>query len=95
MEEIYVSGQLIKYDEFYSKFSQLIQEFNIKLIELPYTNDIWCRDFMPMRTKRRTNLLFNYDPSYLKGKWQHKLTSRKDIIRISKSLPENERGIRT
>lgn len=80
MEEIYVSGQLINCDEFYSEFSLLIQGNNIDIIELPYTKDIWCRDFMPVRSRSGKNLLFNYDPSYLKGKWQHKLTLRKDII---------------
>ena len=80
MEKLFVSSLLKQVQDFYSRFSRVLQNNNIDIIPLLRTKDIWCRDYMPVRSRSGKCLLFNYDPSYLKGKWQHKITPRKDII---------------
>lgn len=86
MEKVYISGLLSQNQEFYSDFKSLLLDRNIELIELPGTKDLWCRDFMPVRSARGSNLLFQYDPSYLKGEWEYKRTPRESIIKILQDL---------
>ena len=45
------------------------------------TNDIWCRDYMPVQTESGKFIQFTYNPSYLKGKkeWEE---SRSDVKEI-------------
>ncbi len=86
-EKVYISNLLKGEQAFYHEFfEKLTVNTNIELIGLPYTKDIWCRDFMPVKGANGTLFLFNYNPSYLRGKWKEKLTLRKDIIRILNEL---------
>jgi agmatine deiminase len=85
-EKVYISNLLDQCQNFYSGFSEHIKTNDIELIELNGTNDIWCRDYMPVKSANGTHLLFNYDPSYLKGKWKHKHTPRENIIKILNEL---------
>ena len=85
-EKVYISGLLRQCQNFYFVFSEQFKNNDIELIELNGTNDIWCRDYMPLKSVNGIQLLFNYDPSYLKGKWQHKLTPRENIIKMLDEL---------
>src|SRR5690242_16050060 len=40
---------------------------------IPDTNDIWCRDYMPVQVGEATFCQFVYDPDYLRG-FQHLVT---------------------
>jgi len=85
MEQIIVSGLLKKeLLVFYDAFQTALKDF--KITEIPQTNDIWCRDFMPVKRNDGKYVLFNYDPSYLKPNWQYKLTPRKNIFSICREL---------
>ncbi|MGA2408510.1 MAG: hypothetical protein ABSF81_17430 [Bacteroidales bacterium] len=85
MKQIIVSDLLKKeLPVFYKTFRTTLKDY--KVTEISQTNDIWCRDFMPVKRNDGEYVLFNYDPSYLKPKWQHKLTPRKNIISICKEL---------
>lgn len=86
LEKVYISGLLSQNQDFYSGFKSLLLNNDIDLIELQGTKDIWCRDFMPVRSVTGTNLLFQYNPSYLKGKWEHKRTPRESIIGVLRDL---------
>jgi agmatine deiminase len=86
MEKVYVSGLLSQFQDFYSGFARQLKDADIELIELKSTKDIWCRDFMPAKSGSGNNLLFQYDPSYLKGKWQHKRTPREIIVKVLRDL---------
>ena len=85
-EEVYISGLLKRDHLFYQTFSKLIHDAGLELIELDNTKDIWCRDYMPVKSSTGKNLLFNYNPSYLKSKWKDLLTPRKDLIDLLNSL---------
>jgi agmatine deiminase len=85
-EGVYISGLLKRDYLFYQTFSKLIHDTGLNLIELENTKDIWCRDYMPVKSSAGKNLLFNYNPSYLKGRWKHLLTPRKDLIHLLYSL---------
>lgn len=83
MEKIYVSALLKNNQDFYSMLSNRIHDKRLELVELENTKDIWCRDYMPVKSATGKNLLFNYDPAYLKGeKWKCKLTPRRDLIKL-------------
>lgn len=85
MEQIIVSDLLKKeLPDFYNTFKIALKDY--KITEISLTNDIWCRDFMPVKRNDGKYVLFNYNPSYLKPKWQYKLTPRKNIISICKEL---------
>jgi agmatine deiminase len=47
---------------------------------IPDTNDIWCRDYMPVQVGEKAFLQFMYDPDYLRG-FRH-LTTPADKCRL-------------
>jgi len=66
---VYVSGILKnKAPIFFSELNRILSYYNIPLRELEYTNDIWCRDYMPIQINNNTFLKYRYDPDYLKSK---------------------------
>ena len=50
----------------FKEIIQALADASINYGLLDYTNDIWCRDYMPVGRRKGKYLLFNYDPSYLK-----------------------------
>ena len=44
---------------------EVLDKHGIEYKILDNTNDIWLRDFMPVRTKSGKHISFRYDPSYL------------------------------
>jgi len=85
-EKVFISEKLLSLQSFYSSFTSALKDKELELVHLKNTQDIWCRDFMPVKTRDDSLILFNYDPSYLRGKWEHKLTPRKDIIKMLAEL---------
>ena len=53
--------------------------FNIKYKLLNNTNDIWARDYMPVKTKSGKYVSFRYEPSYLDGSPELRTDFRRDI----------------
>lgn len=56
-----------------SIYKELLQ--HIEMGELQNTNDIWARDFMPIKSTSGKWILFRYFPQYLKDPRQHHLIS--------------------
>ena len=54
--------------------------FNIKYKLLNNTNDIWARDYMPVKTKSGKYVSFRYEPSYLDGSPELRTDFRRDIV---------------
>ena len=51
---------------FYARLTALLDEHGVWHQLLPYTNDYWCRDFMPFHTADSDRyLLYRYAPDYL------------------------------
>lgn len=72
-----------RFRERYPKIFQSINE-HIEITEIPYTNDIWIRDFMPIRNSQKEWILFKYYPKYLRSAKYHSLIS--DNINICQHL---------
>lgn len=53
--------------------------FNIKYKLLNNTNDIWARDYMPIKTKSGKYISFRYEPSYLANNPQLRTNFKTDI----------------
>ncbi|MBD8929504.1 MAG: hypothetical protein EGQ78_06750 [Clostridiales bacterium] len=53
--------------------------FNIKYKLLNNTNDIWARDFMPVKTRSGKYVSFRYEPSYLVNAPQLRTNFKTDI----------------
>ena len=53
--------------------------FNIKYKLLNNTNDIWARDYMPVKTKSGKYVSFRYEPSYLANNLQLRTNFKTDI----------------
>lgn len=53
--------------------------FNIKYKLLNNTNDIWARDYMPIKTKSGKYISFRYEPSYLENNPQLRTNFKTDI----------------
>jgi len=66
---------------------KILDEYNIPHNFIENTNDIWVRDFMPVKTKSGIYVSFKYDPCYL-DKYQHLKTDyRKNKINNKFPLP--------
>ena len=72
---LYLSGKLLARPRFYSTFREILKTSKINFDLLPFTNDIWCRDYMPIQASMNRFIQFVYKPNYLQSKkWIHTQT---------------------
>lgn len=65
-EIVFLSSWLKKTcPDFFCRFTSLLDKLLIEWQFLPKTNDIWCRDFMPLALDDNRYLLYRYYPDYL------------------------------
>ncbi|MBQ8674258.1 MAG: agmatine deiminase family protein [Bacteroides sp.] len=65
--DIYISEWLNKdYENVYNQFRVALQSLKMQPKTLPYSNDIWCRDFMPVHIGDGKYVGYNYQPDYLR-----------------------------
>lgn len=78
---LYFSSQLNtpKYKPAADRMFAALDLFNIKYKLLNNTNDIWLRDFMPVKTKSGKYVSFRYEPSYLADDPQLRTKFKTDI----------------
>lgn len=63
---VYFSGLLPKkHPSFYKRMHKLLELKGVKYALLSDTNDIWCRDYMPIQVSKGHFVQFKYNPSYL------------------------------
>lgn len=78
-EVVYLS-ELLKdrFPDCFNRLTSILKKHNVEYRLLKGTNDIWCRDYMPVQTESGKLIQFTYNPSYLKGKkeWEE---SRSDV----------------
>ena len=60
------------FPNFFHRLTALFSEARIEWGTLPYTNDYWCRDYMPVLVNRYQYLLYRYYPDYLTKKEKDK-----------------------
>lgn len=84
-EQVVYMSELLqeKYPDTCGRLIQILKSHNIKYDFLKGTNDIWCRDYMPIQTEKGKLIQFKYDPSYLRGnkEWEE---SRSDVRKVCK-----------
>ena len=82
-EQVVYMSELLqeKYPDTCGRLIQILKSHNIKYDFLKGTNDIWCRDYMPIQTEKGKLIQFKYDPSYLRGnkEWEE---SRSDVRKV-------------
>lgn len=67
-QTVYISELLItKHLKASKELISILGRHNVKYGFIKGTNDIWCRDYMPVKTESGKLIQFKYDPSYLRG----------------------------
>jgi agmatine/peptidylarginine deiminase len=81
-QTVHLSGKLkTEYPETCNRLIKILEKHHVKYAFLDGTNDIWCRDYMPVQTESGKLIQFKYDPSYLKGKDEYE-KSRSDVKEV-------------
>ena len=83
-QTVYMSELLMtKFPETCKRLIAILEKHHVNYSWIKGTNDIWCRDYMPVQTESGKFIQFTYNPSYLKGKkeWEE---SRSDVKRVCK-----------
>lgn len=81
-ETVFLSSELVtRYATFYKRFRELMEDNHVHIQLLSNTNDIWCRDFMPVKISGEKYVQFTYDPDYLKGAWADLRTDPAPVTR--------------
>ena len=81
-QTVYLSDKLMeRYPETCKRLIGILEKHNTKYSFIKGTKDIWCRDYMPVKTETGQLIQFKYDPSYLKNTPEH-IASRSDVDEI-------------
>jgi agmatine/peptidylarginine deiminase len=79
---VYVSELLTsRYPNICKDLFKILEKHKTNYSFIKGTNDIWCRDYMPVQTESGKLIQFKYDPSYLKGKKEDE-DSRSDVKKV-------------
>ncbi len=74
---VFLSDMLEKrYSDTFRRLTALFNEEGVKWGVIPYTKDIWARDYMPIQVNDKDFLLYRYEPDYL-------LDNKKNISSIT------------
>ena len=52
----------------YQNLTHVLKDNTVRYRILGNTNDIWCRDFMPIQTDEKRFVFYKYNPDYLKAR---------------------------
>jgi len=80
---VYFSGLLKTnpaYETFTQKLTSILSKYHISYEFLEGTNDIWCRDYMPLQVEKNKFIEYRYDPDYLQAKKWRSLKTYPDIV---------------
>ena len=91
-EQIVYMSELLKtrYPETCDRLIKILDKHNVKYAFLKGTKDIWCRDYMPVRTENGKLVQFKYDPSYLRDnkEWEESRSDVKEVCELNGLKPE-------
>lgn len=54
-----------EYPKLYNELILVLKKHNIRYRQIPYTKDIWCRDYMPIQISEDCFVCYRYQPDYL------------------------------
>lgn len=67
-QQVYISAHLAKVPYGKIVYTELTRELAGRINEIEgHSNNIWCRDYMPVKTASGGYVQFIYCPSYMKG----------------------------
>ena len=67
----------------YQSLTKTLQDNAVDYRILGNTNDIWCRDYMPIQTDEKRFVSYKYYPNYLVDKYQEQyITNFKDVENV-------------
>ncbi|OHX64319.1 agmatine deiminase family protein [Flammeovirga pacifica] len=90
--QLYLSKLLIKeYPKVWNTIKRVLDKYQISPSFLEVTNDIWCRDYMPIKTSKGELVQFRYEPSYLRNNPQ--LQSDPTVVNTSNNISAIYSGI--
>jgi agmatine deiminase len=81
LDTLYFSSLLASdppFTDTYEQLAAILRRHSIPFFLLENTQDIWCRDYMPIQTSPDRFVQFRYEPSYLKGLSQ--LQTKPDLV---------------
>lgn len=87
-QDIYISEWLEKdYKVVYNQLVAVLTDLNVTLKTFPYSNDIWCRDYMPVHVGEGRYVGFNFRPDYLWDKPSyHKYITQQELATDNLSI---------
>ena len=65
---------------FCTNITSILDRHKISYGFLPETNDIWCRDYMPVQVSEKKFIEYRYDPDYLQSKKERGNKTYPDIV---------------
>lgn len=72
-DTVYFSNYLpTECPKLYKNLKEILTKHHVDCRLLKYTNDIWCRDFMPIQTSENRFVSYKYFPNYLNDKENRK-----------------------
>lgn len=77
------------------RLTALLDKHGVAYRFLSGTRDIWCRDYMPVRTASGKLVQFRYEPSYLKGcpEWEQSRSDAREVCRLNDITPDETSDI--
>ena len=67
----------------YQSFTKVLKDNNVDYRILDNTNDIWCRDYMPIQIETNRFVSYKYNPDYLQAKHKKRfITDAKNVGNI-------------
>ena len=64
----------------YQSLDKILKDNDIDHRLLTHTNDIWCRDYMPIQTSEKRFVFYKYNPDYLQTKYYQRTIT--DVNRV-------------
>ncbi|MBO4445128.1 MAG: agmatine deiminase family protein [Bacteroidaceae bacterium] len=83
-EIVYLSKLLEeRFPDSFNRLTSILKKHGVEYRLLKGTNDIWCKDYMPIQTESGRLIQFRYEPSYLKGnkEWENLRSDERKVCR--------------
>ena len=93
---VYLSEKLReRYPDSCKRLTQILEKNTVDYSFLKGTEDIWCRDYMPVQNASGQLIQFDYNPSYLQEKeeWRKTRSDVEKVCRLNGLHPKNSNMI--
>ena len=82
-----------EFKAFSTQLTNILDKHKISYGFLPDTNDIWCRDYMPIQISEKKFIEYRYDPDYLQSKKERSNKTYPDIVCYALQLKTIKTGL--